>query len=317
MRALTPILLATGLAVSLAACSPQAAPASADCAATPSGSASDAVKVTGEFNSMPKVTVSDPLTNKTTERTTVIQGDGAVVKSGDTVSVQITLYSGDTGEELTGTGYTEGSETSFTLDEKLLPGLVKTLECSTEGSRVVGVITPEDAFGDAGSAQLGLQPGQALVAVVDVLAIAEPPLPKADGEDQPAPEGFPAVELDETGRPTITIPDAPAPTELMIALLKKGDGAVVEPGSDVIVHYVGINWNTNKVFDESWARGEPATFNTTQVIAGFTKALEGQKVGSQVIVVIPPSEGYGDAGAGADIGPNDTIVFVIDILGIA
>jgi peptidylprolyl isomerase len=247
----------------------------------------------------------------------VITGDGDVVNSGETVKVQITLYSGETGDELTGTGYTEGSETSFTLDDKLLPGLAKTLECSTAGSRVVGVIPPADAFGDAGAAQIGLAPNQALVAVIDVLSIAEAPLPKANGEDQPAPEGFPAVELDADGRPTITIPDAPQPTELMIALLKKGDGEVVPAGADVIVHYVGVNWNTKAVFDESWARGEPATFNTKQVIAGFTKALEGQKIGSQVIVVIPPSEGYGETGAGADIGPTDTIVFVVDILGLA
>jgi peptidylprolyl isomerase len=81
------------------------------------------------------------------------------------------------------------------------------------------------------------------------------------------------------------------------------------------VHYTGINWNTKKVFDSSWERGEPATFVTSQVIPGFTKALVGQKVGSQVIAIIPPADGYGEAGSGEDIGGTDTIVFVVDILG--
>jgi peptidylprolyl isomerase len=184
----------------------------------------------------------------------------------------------------------------------------------------VGVIPPADSFGDAGSTQLGVAAGEDIVFVVDVVSIeppATPPLPKADGADQPAPEGFPAVELDGDGRPTITIPDTAPPTELQIAVLKQGEGAEVQPGEDVVVHYVGVNWNTKKIFDESWARGAPATFNTGGVIAGFTAALEGQKVGSQVIVVIPPDQGYGEAGSPPDIGGTDTLVFVVDILGIA
>jgi peptidylprolyl isomerase len=81
------------------------------------------------------------------------------------------------------------------------------------------------------------------------------------------------------------------------------------------VQYTGINWNTKKVFDSSWDRGQSATFVTSQVIPGFTKALVGQKVGSQVIAIIPPADGYGDKGQGDDIGGTDTIVFVVDILG--
>jgi peptidylprolyl isomerase len=122
--------------------------------------------------------------------------------------------------------------------------------------------------------------------------------------------------LDADGRPTVTIPDAAPPVELQIALLKKGDGAVVAAGDDVVVHYVGVNWNTKVIFDESWARGTPATFNTNGVIAGFTAALVGQAVGSQVIVIIPPDQGYGAAGSPPDIGGTDTLVFVIDILGL-
>jgi peptidylprolyl isomerase len=280
------------------------------------------VEVSGDFGVKPDVTIDFPTSAETTERTVVIEGDGATALAGDIVNVNFSLFNGETGVELPGTEYgDDATPTSFPIDEaQFLPGIVKTLECSQVGSRVVGVIPPEDSFGDAGSAQLGVAPGEDIVFVVDVISIeppAEPALPRADGEDQPAPEGFPGVELDGDGRPTITIPDTAPPAELQLAVLKKGDGEEVAPGADVVVHYVGMNWNTKEIFDESWARGEPATFNTQQVIAGFTAALEGQTVGSQVIVVIPPDQGYGEAGNPPAISGTDTLVFVVDILGIA
>jgi peptidylprolyl isomerase len=70
------------------------------------------------------------------------------------------------------------------------------------------------------------------------------------------------------------------------------------------------------VFDSSFDRGEPSTFGTGQVIAGFRDALVGQKIGSRVIVIIPSELGYGEAGNGDSIGGTDTIVFVVDILGL-
>jgi peptidylprolyl isomerase len=311
-----------GLVASLAACSAQPTDdATADCTPVASGAVSDAVKVDGEFGTKPEVTIDFPTAAKVTERTVVLDGDGDVAVAGDAVNVNFSLFNGTTGVELTGTEYGEDATTSFPIDEQqFLAGIVKTLECSQVGSRVVGVIPPADSFGDAGSTELGVAAGEDLVFVVDIVSIAPPavpPLPKADGEDQPATEGFPGVELDADGRPTITIPDAAPPTELKVAVLKQGDGVEVKPGEDVVVHYVGINWNTKVIFDESWARGEPATFNTGGVIPGFAAAIEGQKVGSQVIVIIPPDQGYGAAGSPPDIGGTDTLVFVVDILGIA
>ncbi len=318
-RAALSLLVTAGLVASLAGCT-AGTTGSSDCAATPSGSVSNAVKVSGDFGTKPDVTINFPTAAPATERTVVINGDGDTVVAGDNVNVDYALFDGETGAELAATEYTEGSTVEFPVDDtQFLVGIVKTLECSTVGSRVVGVIPAADSFGEAGSDQLGVAPGDDIVFVVDVVSISAPKipaLPKADGADQPATPGFPTVVLDDTGRPTVTIPDEAPPTELKLAVLKKGTGAVVADGDDVTVHYVGVNWNTKVIFDESWARGEPATFNTGQVIAGFTAALVGQTVGSQVIVVIPPDQGYGSAGSPPDIGGTDTLVFVIDILGI-
>jgi len=316
VRAATSLIVTLGLVASLAACSAPAA-TDPDCDAIASGPASDAVEVRGEFSAKPTVAFTAPTAVTQTQRTVVITGDGETAVAGDVVNVNFTLLNGTTGEELTTTEFGEEAATSFPLDaEQFLVGIVDTLTCSTVGSRVVGVIDSADGYGAAGSAQLGVAPDQDLVFVVDVVSIdppAVPPLPRADGEDQPAEEGFPTVVLDADGRPTVTIPDAAPPSGLEIAVLKRGDGAEVQDGDDVVVHYVGMNWSSKAIFDESWARGEPATFNTAQVIPGFTQALVGQQVGSQVIVIIPPELGYGE-GTG---DTNGTIVFVIDILGIA
>ncbi len=324
VRTAVSLVLAAGLIVSLAACggAPGATKTAAACTspATASGAVSDAVKVSGKFGTKPTVTFTSPTSAGVTQRTVVIAGTGDVAQLKDVVNVDFTLYNGATGVELTSTKYAQGSTTSFPIDAaQFLPGVVKTLQCATVGSRLVGVIPPADSFGAAGSTQLGVQPGQDVVFVVDVVSIAPPAaaaLTAPDGADQPPTDGFPIVTVGADNIPTVAIPDAAPPTELKIALLKKGTHAEVKDGDSVIVNYVGVNWNTKKVFDSSFARGETATFKTSQVIAGFTAALVGQKVGSRVIVIIPPDKGYGAAGSPPNIGGTDTLVFVIDILGI-
>jgi peptidylprolyl isomerase len=156
-----------------------------------------------------------------------------------------------------------------------------------------------------------------LVLVADLVSIPEPPLPRADGEPQELPDGFPAVEVElaEDGAPTVTLPDEEPPSKLQIGVLKKGAGDEVQPGDNVTVHYQGIIWGSKTVFNDSWASGQPATFPTDQVVPGFKEMLEGQTVGSQVIAILPPDAGYGEGGnQQAGIGGGDTIVFIVDIL---
>jgi FKBP-type peptidyl-prolyl cis-trans isomerase len=89
----------------------------------------------------------------------------------------------------------------------------------------------------------------------------------------------------------------------------------VEKGDLVTVQYTGALWTEGTIFDSSWDRGTPAQFTTDQVVPGFAAALEGAQVGSQVVVVVPPAQGYRDQATGS-IPANSTLVFVIDILGI-
>jgi peptidylprolyl isomerase len=323
LRTALSLVVVLGLVGSLAACSATPEDSASDCTPTKSGSASDGVKVSGDFGSKPTVTIDDPLTTKATQRSVVIDGDGTVAESGYDITAEFSVYNGTTGDLVDATDYAE-APVAWTLDESLIAGFTKTLECAAAGSRVVGVIAPEDGIAPESLESLGLAEDDSLVVVADLLTAekpvkAEPALPKADGEDQPLPEGFPAigVSLAEDGTPTLTLPDTPAPTELQIAVLKKGDGAEVGTGADVVVHYLGMKWSDKTVFDDSWSRGEPSPFNTAGVIPGFTQALEGQTVGSQVLVVIPPALAYGESGEGNTHElAGQTLVFIVDILGL-
>ena len=100
----------------------------------------------------------------------------------------------------------------------------------------------------------------------------------------------------DDGQPTVTIPDADPPAELKVATVITGTGAVVGAGDSVTVQYQGVNWTSGEVFDESWGSGA-ANFTTDGVIVGFGDAMVGQTVGSRVVVIIPPDQGYGPSAA--------------------
>ena len=119
-------------------------------------------------------------------------------------------------------------------------------------------------------------------------------------------------------KPDVTIPDEQPPTELVIEDLTVGDGDVATAGQQVTVHYVGMSWSTAEQFDASWDRMEPFAFGLGhgQVIAGWDEGVQGMKIGGRRRLTIPPAMGYGAAGAGGVIAPNETLVFVVDLLGL-
>ncbi len=308
------VVLAGTLAISLAACS-SSTTSSSGCTVTKSGSASDAVKVSGKFGAKPTIAGTKGLTVKTTERTvTVDGGKGTAATTGSTVTLNYTVYNGTSGKVIDTTGYGKSKAVSLAIDKtQEITGLYKAVLCSTPGTRVVAVIPPSDAFGSSGQTSLGITAKDSIVFVLDVNTVKQPTKTKVlDAPDST----FPKVTFDaKTGAPTIATPAGSQPTELKVAYLKKGTGATVKSGDSVTVNYTGIIWATGKVFDSSWTSGKPATFVTSQVVTGFGKALVGQAVGSKVIVIIPPADGYGSGGqASAGISGTDDLVFVIQII---
>lgn len=324
MRKIASLVVLVALAATLTACSSSVGQAVAGCATTPSGSVSDSIKVSGKFDKTPTVKVGAPLkTVSTTQRTVITAGTGAVASKNKKVAADFVIYNGTTGKELTSTGY-DGKTVPFTMDPaKFLPGLVKTLECSRVGTRVVGVIPPKDAFGSTGSSSLGIGAKDEMVFVADVVKVsaASPAaLKKATGTVEKPQAGFPAVVFSSAGDPTVTIPSGTQPSKFEEEVLIKGKGAKVPADSNVIVNYQLVIWRTGKVVsgNDTYSTGQPATFNTGEVVAGFKAGIEGQTVGSRVLMVIPPAQGYGSGGSSqAGITGTDDLVFVVDILGLS
>lgn len=277
-----------------------------------SGPAVDSVDVTGGFGESPTVTFPTPLETTTTERKILIEGDGAPALPGGSVTLDFAIYNGETGEALGQTSFDGSDAQTTTLDsEALIPGLVATIQCAPAGSQVVSVIAPDDMKDPEGNTIGDLSDTATLVVVADIISTS---LDRAQGEKQPPVSGMPQVTLDSNGVPGITVPNTDAPTSLEVAVLIKGSGEVVKPGSTVTVHYTGVLWSNGEVFDSSWSTGNPATFSLSGVVPGFAQAIEGQTVGSQVLAVIPPDLAYGDQDMGM-IPAGSTLVFVIDILG--
>lgn len=117
-------------------------------------------------------------------------------------------------------------------------------------------------------------------------------------------------------KPTVTIPDEAPPATLIVEDLEVGDGAEAVAGSAPVMHYVGVSWSTGKQFDASWDRGQTFSFalGQGQVIGGWDQGIVGMRVGGRRHLTIPPDLGYGAAGAGGVIGPNETLVFVVDLV---
>ena len=119
-------------------------------------------------------------------------------------------------------------------------------------------------------------------------------------------------------KPDVTIPDAAPPADLVIEDIVVGGGDEAAAGHDVEVHYVGVSWSDGRQFDASWDRNDTFSFRLGggQVIQGWDQGVQGMRVGGRRRLTLPPDLAYGPRGAGGVIGPNETLVFVVDLVGI-
>jgi len=274
----------------------------------------DIATITGEVGDKPDVELFTPVGAQKSSFSDVVVGTGPALTSPTQSAVfEFALYSGKTGEAVAGTAFDEEQAQLVSIDywSQRVPAFGKALECATEGSRVLSVISAED-FGAQNLASFQLDEDEPVVAVFDVVEVFPS---KAEGALQyNDASGVPTVVRAADGRPGIIVPDSAAPTDLVVQTLIRGEGEKVADDDTVLVNYTGVTWADKTVFDSSWDRGATA-FDLTGLIPGMTQGLAGQTVGSQVLIVVPPELGYGEEGGGA-VPPNSTLVFVVDILGI-
>ncbi|GAA3447230.1 FKBP-type peptidyl-prolyl cis-trans isomerase [Planomonospora venezuelensis] len=282
------------------------------------------LKVTGDIGKKPAVVFPSGSPATKSSETTVKDGSGAEFKVGDSVVVNYTVFTWDgKTNPAVGSTYDAGSPETIAVSEKLPTVLKDVFVGAKPGGRHLAVVAPDSLSKE--QLETAKQNGQDKLTQVFVLDMVglEPKAPApvtVEGKAvDPGVKGV-TVKNPEPGKaPTLTTKTGEkAPKELVSKVVIKGTGPVVKSGQKLMAHYIGKIWGTDKQFDSSWDRGEPATFpiGVGQVVKGWDDTLVGLPVGTRVLVSIPPALGYGEQGnAQAGIKGTDTIVFLVDIVG--
>lgn len=262
-----------------------------------------AVQVEGDFGAEPTLTFDQPFEISAPAAHVVSEGDGDPLEEGQVMVVDVLAVTGDAGETLQST-YADGAPERLPYGDPGFPQLNAALAGQSVGTRLLYAVP-----GGAG------QDGQEVPATVLSIDVVDVLPTRAEGTAVEPPEGLPTVTLAEDGTPTIDVEGATEPTELVVQPLIEGDGPEVQEGQSITVQYHGALLSDGTVFDSSWERGQPAQFGigVGQVIQGWDEGLVGQKVGSQVLLVIPSEQAYGDQERDP-IPANSDLVFVVDIL---
>ena len=308
MKKLLTAGIALATAISLSGCSASMFDElKSTCGEFAGGAEVESISVSENLDSAPTVEFKSPIdSSKPMLQTAVIvEGKGPKITGGQFVSWEYSVFNGIDKTQLTKTEY---SGKDFPTQMVPTEGdLCTALAGVREGSRIA-LLVPSEVAGSSATGEPSSQ-----VWVFDIKQVF---LPKAIGPKVAPANGMPTVTRDVNGLPAITPVDGEAPVEFSSSLLIEGSGDVVKRDDKVLVHYTGKLWDGTQ-FDSSWDAGQPRDFvvNENSVIPGFVKLLEGVKVGSSVIAIIPPELGYRETGNGS-VPPNATLVFVVDVLGI-
>ena len=234
--------------------------------------------------------------------------NGAVVKENQTVEVNYYGVNGRSGE-MFDESFSGGQPIAFNLGQ-VVPGFSKGLVGQRQGSRVLIAMPGSDGYDPSGgNPQAGIEIGDTLIFVVDLVGVQ---LAGPEGEKVTPKAGLPTV-TEKDGQPVITIPKTDPPAELQVQPLIKGKGKEVGENDTITFDYRWVRWSDGKLLEESYS-GEPANAALSGLLPGMVKGLTGQTVGSRVLLVIPPADGYPDGNPTPSVGPDETLVMVVDIL---
>jgi peptidylprolyl isomerase len=319
VRLLTAALVAA--AVLLAGCgSSSSSDSSSDGSSTSSGNKSwDTAEVSGAVGTEATVKFNGEVTDSTQSTKVLEQGDGDTVQQGDSLILQTVIADGTT-QKTVASSYTDHQPQVVSLSSQVQKLFLDALSGKTIGSRVAVYAPAEAIFGSAGNPQLGISQKDPIVIVFDLVG---QPVTKPDGKQHAAPSWFPKTTKTKGVISGLDFKGTPKPAgKLRSAALYDGTGPVVKEGQTVFARYLGQVYAAKKPFDENFSGTDPAGFQLKSgsggVISGWVKALAGQHVGSEVVIEIPPKDGYGKQGnSQAGIKGTDTLYFVVDIVGAA
>lgn len=246
---------------------------------------------------------------------TVIQGTGATVKKGDFIQANYLGQIFKSAKVFDNSYDQKKSITTAIGTNAVIKGWDKGLVGQKVGSRVEMVIPPSLGYGSQ-AVSTTIPANSTLVFVVDIVSTTTVPKTAKGAVVKQTDAALPKVGTNTDGKaPSITVPSSKTPpTKLVSNYVLESDGKAVKSTDTVVVQYKGVLWKTGKQFDSSWDRS-PTSFTLNQVIKGWTQGLTGKKVGSRLLLVIPPSLGYGST-AQSSIPANSTLVFSVDILAV-
>lgn len=306
----TPTTSNSPAATASATASASAAPSTSSTPAKPKVTPStnlDAITVTGDYGKEPKVTFKAPWAIDKTRTEVLEPAKGAVVQAGQSVTVNYYGVNGRTGKKFDDS-FGRGQPVTFSLAQ-VVPGFSKGLTNQRQGSRVLIAMPGTDGYdASGGSPEAGIEVGDTLIFVVDIVATT---LSGPEGTPVPPKAGLPEVK-DNKGVPEVTMPKTAPPTRLVVQPLIKGDGPKVGAGDLITFDYAWYTWD-GKLVESSYA-AEPGSAELAKLLPGLRKGLVNQTVGSRVLLIVPPADGYPNGNASPKIEKNTTLVFVVDIL---
>ncbi|MFD4759108.1 FKBP-type peptidyl-prolyl cis-trans isomerase [Streptomyces sp. NPDC058439] len=314
MRRLAGLLVVPLLLVT-AACGNEKGSASASASASAaSKDGFPAITAGAKFGEKPTLAKGTGNPPKELKTRVLSEGDGATLKNGDAIQVNYLGQAWDSDKPFDNS-FDRKQPFDLTLGAGMvIQGWDKGLVGKKVGSRVQLVIPPELGYGAQG--QGDIKPNATLVFVVDVLKATQIPASAKGTEVAQDNIDLPKVGTNTDGKaPKVTIPTKSDPPKKLVSnyiLESKGD--VVKDTDSVVVNYVGLLWKDGKTFDSTYSTGKTQTFPLAQVtLKGLKNGLVGKKIGSRVLLVIPPDQGFGDK-AQQTIPAKSTLVFAVDIL---
>lgn len=247
---------------------------------------------------------------------TAIAGGGKAVAEGDFILAHYLGQIWDTAKVLDNSYDRKAPLLTQIAQGSTMEGWRYALTGKKVGSRVEFAVPPTWGFGKAGNTEVGVKGTDTLVFVFDIKDTFGAKS-SAKGKDVAQDDAkLPKVGTNTDGKaPSIDVPKVDAPTKLVANYIIEGDGEELAATSTVLVQYKGVIWDTGKEFDSSYSSGKLTSFSLEQVVKGWAQGLTGKKVGSRVLISIPPKLGYGDSPpAGSGIEKDSTLVFTVDIL---
>jgi peptidylprolyl isomerase len=275
-----------------------------------------AVTAGTKFDEKPKIAKGSGEPSKQLAVKTLVAGSGKTIAENDFV---VANYLGQVWStaKVFDNSYDRKARLAIQLAQgQIIDGWRYALAGKKAGSRVEMAVPPTWGYGSQGNPQAGIKGTDTLVFVVDVQDTFNA---KSSAKGKKVPQDnadLPKVGTNTDGKaPSIEVPKADAPKKLVAEYVLEGDGEEVAAADSVLVQYKGVLWDGGKEFDSSYANKQLVSFSLQQVVKGWAQGLTGKKVGSRVLIVIPPKLGYGDnPPQGSGIKKDSTLVFSVDIL---